>query len=832
VKSKQQFVSTSSLLSKKSSANPEGYFSGDKPNQNLRGFVEKYGHRFSPDEDSVRKDFSARLEGNRHSALYNFLGFSSKKPYEPIEHYVRHFTKPGDVLLDPFSGSGGLGIVSSKCGRHCILIDASPSATLISKAYCTSVPTDEISIAIVAIQNNLKALELELYETECHLSRKKVIMDAAIWSQTYRCIKCVRLVPLASTGEGNRCPHCGEKITTRQQRFGYVPWGILYKSPSTGEHLMRTVDGPDKKSKEAFEKFDKPKLIHQVWEPKQIGFLDRPMMNHEEPNSPWGVLWRPYHENIRTVGDFFTKRNLFAIQSILNEIGKISASPDVKDLLRLALANIVPSASRQQRYYPGSTFPDMVMPGVLYVPPINEEINVFRRFFAKRRSLLRGQEAVNETVDGGAVIISTQDSKELSDIPGNSIDYVFTDPPYSGRIQYGELGFLEEAILGMDTSWLQNEIIVNEVRNFSTVTWQERLLIVMREVYRVLKPGRWASVCFHDSDPASWERLQDVMLMAGFVPGISNEASSMQTGWQTLKMHTSEDITKRDLVVNYRKPQASERLEGVRIAEDAGPKTVVDRVRSIVREVLETTPGQTKDRIYDEVVSRMVRGGVMEAHDFDQVLGQVATPEGEATQKNRRWYLKGTEFETIDPAESAKEDGAAQHIRKFIEKLLRENPEKEGVHYGDIFEEYVVAVKDQPRRLLTEWLLDYFYKTHDGTYRPPASEEEERLKAEGRAKGVNRRIKRFAAYLEQAVPVPVSDRPNDSTLAEWIRNCKRSGLYEQGKLLYEKGGLNIENLPEQFQVGVEEDYQVCVRMLVRVDAAPAKTAKGKRKKPQ
>ena len=45
--------------------------------------------------------------------------------------------------------------------------------------------------------------------------------------------------------------------------------------------------------------------------------------------------------------------------------------------------------------------------------------------------------------------------------------------------------------------------------------------------------------------------------------------------------------------------------------------------------------------------------------------------------------------------------------------------------------------------------------------------------------------------------------------------CKRAGLYEQGKLLYEKGGLNPDNLPEEVRVNAEEDDQVCARMLAR-----------------
>jgi hypothetical protein len=62
-------------------------------------------------------------------------------------------------------------------------------------------------------------------------------------------------------------------------------------------------------------------------------------------------------------------------------------------------------------------------------------------------------------------------------------------------------------------------------------------------------------------------------------------------------------------------------------------------------------------------------------------------------------------------------------------------------------------------------------------------------------------------------------RSSDATLAEWIRHCKRAGLYEQGKILYEKGGLNLDALPEETMVNVEENYQVCVRMLARGAAA-------------
>jgi hypothetical protein len=45
----------------------------------------------------------------------------------------------------------------------------------------------------------------------------------------------------------------------------------------------------------------------------------------------------------------------------------------------------------------------------------------------------------------------------------------------------------------------------------------------------------------------------------------------------------------------------------------------------------------------------------------------------------------------------------------------------------------------------------------------------------------------------------------------WLRQCRRAGLYEQGKVIYEEGGLNLANLTDEQQIEAEDDYRICVR---------------------
>jgi len=278
----------------------------------------------------------------------------------------------------------------------------------------------------------------------------------------------------------------------------------------------------------------------------------------------------------------------------------------------------------------------------------------------------------------------------------------------------------------------------------------------------------------------------------------------METGWLSLKMHTSTNITKRDLVVNFRKPRPGELGLQTTVLGDEDPTTFMEKASAILREVLEKHPGSFSDRLYDELVSRMVRKGEFERHNFEELLHSVAE------EANDHWYLQES-AEREDEAEGVKEAAAAGLLEKFMHIYLGEHPEETGVHFSDLFEQYL-PVKDKPRRLPPDWMPEYFFRTPEGTWRPPADEEERAQKAALRTSGTLRRIKRFARALLEGTPPHERDHPaNTATAADWIRQCRRAGMYELGRALYEKGGFGFGEMGDEAQLEVEEDYQVCVR---------------------
>lgn len=532
------------------------------------------------------------------------------------------------------------------------------------------------------------------------------------------------------------------------------------------------------------------------------------MMNVEDDSKPWGVKWRAGTSNFRTVAELYTKRNLWALAAVLENI---KASPMCRDEILFTFSSILFKASRMMAH--NSDGIGRIQKGTYYIPQISHDIHVWRFMEEALGDMILGFQAIGNV--SSDLIISTSNACSIA-IPFDSVDYIFTDPPYAENVQYGELNFVWEAWLELDTNWHEDEIVVNEVRRQTEAYWSNMMRIAMIECYKVLKPGRCISLCYHDTSEGTWALIQDIMAEAGFLIEKTESALFIDTRTKTTNQYFADKVNKRDLIINFRKPKSSEIMPQNEITGKEDEKTFNEKVRPIIQEYLEIHPGSTKDRVYD-VVSRMVRIGKMEAHNFQELLMQVAEPSG-VTDRNggaARWYLKETEVMVIDKAESAKEDFAKEKIQKYISNYLGENPDKEGVHYSNLFEHYVYTVKDKPRRNLSEWLLDYFFKTESGTYRLPISKEEEKLKADGRSRGINRRIKRYIAYIEHSVPIPEHDRPNDATLMEWIRHCKRSGMFNEGKLLYEKGGLNLNNLSDENMVNVDEDYQVCVRMLAR-----------------
>ena len=110
------------------------------PEADVAAFIAKHGKPYDPATDDYRRPlFAAPIKAGKNTAIYNAHSYHTKVPPQGIVPYIQHYTEPGDLVLDPFCGSGMTGVAALMSGRCAILNDLSPAAVHIARNYCAPV---------------------------------------------------------------------------------------------------------------------------------------------------------------------------------------------------------------------------------------------------------------------------------------------------------------------------------------------------------------------------------------------------------------------------------------------------------------------------------------------------------------------------------------------------------------------------------------------------------------------------------------------------------------------------------------------------------------------
>ena len=103
------------------------------PNPSIQAFLARRKRRRQRPE---RGGAPADIVATKGSASYRAHTYHTKVPPEGIVPFVERFSRAGDVVLDPFCGSGMTGVAALSAGRRALLVDLSPAATFIAANYC------------------------------------------------------------------------------------------------------------------------------------------------------------------------------------------------------------------------------------------------------------------------------------------------------------------------------------------------------------------------------------------------------------------------------------------------------------------------------------------------------------------------------------------------------------------------------------------------------------------------------------------------------------------------------------------------------------------------
>ena len=547
------------------------------PNPFIEDFINHYGKPYDPGNDDYRREpFAADVSEGKNDPIYNAHSYHTKVPHKALMRYILHYTQPDDLILDGFCGTGMAGVAAQLCGdakeietlgyqikddgtilnerslaveivgkRHSILSDLSPIATFIARHYVDFSDLEYFEREALQVVDEVERSLSWLY----HSKSGKVL--SAIWSDVFLCPHCSNELVFWEAALKNGkiqksflCPDCGSivgKSASKATRTRKLERAFDTKFDSVLNQVVRVpkfvlIEQTIKSS---------PKRMNVKFSDADRKAFDECFHTCQWPNVPTDTFFPGRQTNklingtgISHICHMYTPRALFAIGELWQL--ELSSSRHTS-LFRFCLSAINNYISRKQGFFGGGGG----VSGTLFTPSLHLERNVFDVLRRKIRKIGKLSSIVTRTC-----AISTQSVTDLKNVPSNAVDYIFTDPPFGESLQYSELNLFVEAWVRVRTL-KEDDCVLNYVHKKDLAFYSHMMASAFREYARVLKPGRWITIEFHNSQNAVWTAIQQSIESSGLVVADVRVLDKQQRSFNAVNRAGAVD---QDLVISAYKP--------------------------------------------------------------------------------------------------------------------------------------------------------------------------------------------------------------------------------------------------------------------------------------
>ena len=589
--------------------------------------------------------FAADVVEGKGNAFYKAHSYPTKVPHPAIMRFILHYTRPGDVVLDGFAGSGMTGVAAQACAnpdprvrdaieaelgadnvewgaRRAILGELGPSATFIAAGVNLPIDGNAFDRASQSLLDRFENEYGWMYKTTVTLEKGKPFeahIDYVVWSEVFT------------------CPHCGSEVVFHDAAFSPVSGRVddEFCCPSCGAALEkrmlerrlvreRTFDGDivervelrpvriawrrrQETGRKHFDESDHS-VLDKVRRLSVTGFpssaLPLDALVHGTRLGPKGF---------KNVHHLWPDRSLAALAVLWTWTAEES-DPLTRLALRFWIEQAIWGLSWMNRYQlvqhgkVGGSQVNRQMTGVYYVPSLVAECSVRYNLEGtspargKRRSLVKLWDS--SPASAGNVTITTGSSTALT-VPDASVDYVFVDPPFGQNIPYSDLALVIEEWHRVTTS-ASEEATQDSFKRRGLDDYADLMRRCFAEFFRVLKPGRWMTVEFSNHSNDVWLRIQDALASAGFVVADTRVFDKDQLSYRQV---TADNAVKHDLVISAYKPaEAAEHSFEVAVGgEDAAWVFVREHLSRVpVTEGFRGRAVVVRERQADRVYERMV----------------------------------------------------------------------------------------------------------------------------------------------------------------------------------------------------------------------------------
>ena len=456
-----------------------------------------YQNRPLLDEIAVKK-----RAAKRHFGVH---GYFTKQSWNVVQEYIKNYSKPNDLVLDPFGGSGVTAIEALMTGRKGINIDLNPMAVFLVKSLIAPINVSEFA----DVFNEIKTEYLE-HEPKTKEQIKKALKK----------YKGCKSLPLPK----------GSDVSTTD---------LLFSDKQTA----------------------------------QLALLK-------------SIILKQKNENIRN-SLLLCFSGLVSRVNLTYHTGK-SAKGD-------SVAGANAAAFQYYRYR---------------IAPQPTEIDTMKFFELRYKRVLAAKQEmsyfINEnTIENAQIIKGT--ATDLSFLPKESVDYIYTDPPYGKKIPYLDLS-------AMWNAWLDLEVTENDYKmeaieggehNKSKDDYNELIAQSIKEMYRVLKFDRWLSFVFAHKDPEFWHLIMDTSEKCGFEYAGAVAQKNGQTSFK--KRQNPFTVLSGQLIINFRKVRNPRTIMNANLGMNIG-----EIVMQTIEGIIAKHNGATLEQINDELIIKGLELGFLD----------------------------------------------------------------------------------------------------------------------------------------------------------------------------------------------------------------------------
>jgi len=438
-------------------------------------------------------------------------------------------------------------------------------------------------------------------------------INYTVWSDVFVCPQCNGEIVFWDAAvdhesgmvrEAFFCPHCNVEVTKRALAHA---WSSYYDR-TLNRTIRQTRQTPVLLNysigKRHYEKsadvFDKAILSH-------VDKLDSPYWFPADRMPEGDEARRNDRTGVTHVHHYYVQRSKWILSALLYKANEVK-DRRVGSFCRFLFEQWIIGFSRLNRYSPHHfSQNNRNLAGTLYFGSQISEVSPDYAFTEKLKRLKRAfsQQRIRNTV------IATQSAERIS-MPDESADYLFIDPPFGDNLMYSDLNFLWEAWL-RDITNNKPEAVQSKTQNKGLDQYRVLMTRCFAEAFRILKPGRWMTVEFSNTQASVWNAIQTALQEAGFV--VAN-VSVLDKQRGSFKAVTTTTAVKQDLVISAYKPNGG--LEERFTRAGGGEASTWDFVRAHLHYLpvtrmkgnrLEVVIERDPRILYDRVVAYFVRHG-------------------------------------------------------------------------------------------------------------------------------------------------------------------------------------------------------------------------------